>query len=253
MLKIAVHLYRQRDRKPWLIVPPAAFSLIALAFFGWWRGTEVVFAGQQTSNGASTFAADNPTLTKLFLTLATIALPVAAALALEYGLEKLRQGNEWRKARRDHLKFSEALDRSQKKLEAANEKRDHEREKLAQTRDEWISAARQAHAEGQRVGAFKEPLSALIMKALPIGMLILAGVIIVCYLVADRMLADYVSSDAGRLCLYLLLALGSAGSYAQFALYRWNRPTADDLYRRRPTHFRNTSHPDSTRLTEKTS
>jgi len=149
LLKISVHIYRQPQRKLWQVIAPSAFSLIALSIFGWWRGTEVVFASIQTGDGSNTFAADNPTLTKIFITLATVALPVAAALGLEFGLEKLRHANEWRKARRDHLKFSKALDRSQKKLEAANAKRDHEREKLSQTRDEWLSAARQLM---QRVG-----------------------------------------------------------------------------------------------------
>ncbi len=252
LLKISVHLYRQPQRKLWLVIAPAAFSVAALAIFGWWRGTEVVFASLQTSDSGNTFAFDNPTLTKLFVTLATIALPVGAALALEYGLEKLRHGNEWRKARHDHLKFSKALDRSQKKLEAANAKRDHEREKLAQTRDEWLAAARQAHAEGQRVGAHKESLSSLLLKIIPIGMLILAAMIILCYLFVDKSLAEYIPSDAARFGLYLLATLGLAGWYAQRAFRRWNRPSAEELYTRRPTHFRNTSYPDSASLSEET-
>jgi len=251
LLKVSVHIYRQQQRKLWLVLAPAVFSVIALAIFGWWRGTEVVFASLQTDN-SNTFASDNPTLTKLFVTLATIALPVGAALALEYGLEKLRLMNEWRKARRDHMKFSKALDRSQKTLEAATEKRDHQREKLAQTRDEWLAAARQAHAEGQQVGAHKESLSSLLLKVIPIGMLILAASLILSYVFVDRSLSEYISNDAARFGLYLLGALGQAGSYAQRAFRRWNRPSAEELYARRPTHFRNTSYPDSSKPNEET-
>jgi len=250
LLKISIHLYRQPQRKLGLVIAPAILALIALAIFGWWRGAEVVFASLQTSDGGNTFAAENPTLTRLFVTLATVALPVGAALGLEYGLEKLRHAHEWRKARREHLRFSKALDRSQKKLEAANEKRDHEREKLAQTRDEWLAAARQAHAEGRRVGAHKEPLSAVLSRVIPIGMLIVAVVLVFCYMLADKYLVEYIPTDSARLFLYVLAALGLAGWYAQRAFRRWNRPTADELYKRRPTHFRNTSHPDAVRLNE---
>jgi ABC-type nickel/cobalt efflux system permease component RcnA len=248
ILKISVHIYRQPQRKLWLVLAPAVFS----AIFGWWRGTEVVFASLQTDN-SNTFASDNPTLTKLFVTLATIALPVGAALALEYGLEKLRHTNEWRKARRDHLKFSKALDRSQKFLEAAIEKRDHQREKLAQTRDEWLAAARQAHAEGERVGAYKESFSSLLLKIIPIGMLILAALLILSYVFVDRSLSEYILNDAARFGLYLLGALGQAGWYAQRAFRRWNRPSPEELYASRPTHFRNTSRPDSSKLGEEIS
>ena len=248
LLKISVHNYRQPQRKLWLVIAPAAFSLLALAVFGWWRGAEVVFAGQQSGDGSNTFAADNPILTRLFVTLATIALPVGAAILLEYGLEKLRRFNEWKKARGDFFKFSKALGQTQKKHEAAIAKRDHEREKLAQTREEWLSAARQAHTEGARVGAHKGPWRDVILKILWVGALIFAGVMIASYVVLDKPLANFIETDAARFALYLLVAFGLIGLYATSVMRRWNRPTAEELYEARPTHWRNAAHPDATNL-----
>ncbi|MGH8772598.1 MAG: hypothetical protein ACREV2_15705, partial [Burkholderiales bacterium] len=237
--KISVHNYRQPQRRLWLVIVPAAFSIVALGIFGWWRGTEVVFASLQTADLGNTFAADNPTLTKLFVTLATIALPVGAALSLEYGLERLRLAYEWRKSRSDSQKFSKRLDRSQKRLEAAKEKRDHEREKLAQIRDEWLNAARQSHAEGQRVGAHREPLARVLFKTVMVGILIIVVVLVASYVIVDNWLAAYIVSDLGRLTLYLLAAFGIAGWYAERQLRRWDRPTAEELYQRRKTHWHN--------------
>jgi len=82
-------------------------------------------------------------------------------------------------------------------------------------------------------------------------MLIVACVLILCYLVADKPLVEFIPSDPARFGLYLLAALGLAGWYAQRTFRRWNRPTAEELYNRRPTHFQNTSHPDATQVTER--
>jgi cation transport ATPase len=237
LFKIAVHNYRQPQRKRWLVITPATFGLLALAVFGWWRATEVVFASLRSGDDLNTFAADNPVLTKIFLASATVALPVAAALALDYGFEKLRHGVEWAKARRDHLRFSKALDHSEKKLEAAIEKRDHEREKLAHVREEWLNAARQAHAEGDRLGAHQEPFSSVLLRVIPIGMLIVVAVFVVSYWLIDKPLADYIISSLARLLLYALTALGLTGWYAGRAVHQWNRPTALQLYEARPTHW----------------
>ncbi|HLE62644.1 MAG TPA: hypothetical protein VI750_05885 [Pyrinomonadaceae bacterium] len=188
---------------------------------------------------AYTFAADNPTLTNLFVTLATIALPVGAALALEYGLEKLRLANEWRKARGDFQRYSKLLDRSQKRLEAAEAKRDHKRERLAQTREEWLNAAKQAHAEGRQVGAHRKPLSRVLFKIVVIGMLIVALVLVLSYVFIDGRMAQHIFSDAARLALYIVASFGFAGWDAARQLRRWDRPTAEQLYEDRVTHWRN--------------
>ncbi len=244
-LKMAIHSYKQPQRKNWLIIAPAAFSIVALSVFGWWRGHEVIFAGLQKGNN---FAATVPFLTIFFMTLTTIALPVGAAFALEYGVEKLRHFNEWKKARDDFFGFTSSLNKTVKQLEAENEKLARARETLAQKREEWLAAARQAHLEGFRNGAYKKPLRDVLLPIFWFALLVFAGVLIVAYIVFDESFADFIRTDVARFALYVMIATGITGVFAERVLKSWNRPTAEDLYSARVTHFENTTHPDATKM-----
>ena len=70
-------------------------------------------------------------------------------------------------------------------------------------------------------------------------MLVVAVTLIVSYVLVDGWLATYIVTDEARLGLYLLAAFGLAGWYAERQLLRWDRPTAEELYDRRSTHWHN--------------
>jgi hypothetical protein len=247
LLKWSVHSFRQTPRRLWMVVAPAAFSLTALAVFGWWRGEEVVFAGLQEAE-VNTFAAQNAALTKLLLMLVTIALPALAAVALEFGLEKLRFWWEHRKARGDFFRFNKEHEGDLKRLEAAREGRDHELEKLAQDREAWLAAARDSFELGRKVGAHKRPAWEVALHIAVAAVLIFVGVTVVAFLFIDSPLSAFIESGPIRFALFLLTALGLTGLAAARIIRRWHRPTPEELWAGRPTHWRNADSPDAVRL-----
>lgn len=249
-LKWAVHSFRQTPRRLWQVIAPAAFSLITLTVFGWWRGEEVIFAGMQSGDG-NTFAAENAFLTRLLMTLVTIALPTVAAVALEFGLEQLRFWQEHRSARNDFFKFGQKLATKRKTLEAAKEKRDRELEKVAQECASWLAAARDAFEQGQEIGAHKKPLWRVLFSIAVVAILTFVGVMILGFVFVDRPLAQFIASDVLRFVLFLLTVLGVTGLFALHALRKWNRPTPQELFAEHVTHWRNAAHPDAVRVNEK--
>ena len=144
LLKWAVNAYHQTPRKQWQIIVPATFSLVSLAVFGYWRAQELMFSAAQKPDTPQ-FAADSWLATTLLMILVTIALPAGAAVALDWGLSRLRLWSEHRRARLDFLKYEKEATEKSKELEAAIETRDTQREELAQRREEWLSAMRDAY------------------------------------------------------------------------------------------------------------
>jgi len=249
LLKWSVHSFRQMPRKLWQVILPATFSLVALGVFGWWRGEEVVFAGQQIENG-NTFAAENAFLTKVLLTLVTIELPTLAAVALEFGLEKLRFWKEHSTAKSDFFRFSKLLETNRKRLESANEKRDIELERVKKERESWLFAARDAFETGRKTGAHKRPLWTVLFSTAVVGVLIFVSVMVFAFVFVDQPLSLFIENDAFRFGLFLLTVGGLTGLFAIHAFRKRDRPTAKELFRERVTHFRNTEHPNDLKTNE---
>jgi|GEM_PF-3385169 len=273
LLKWSVHSFRQMPRKLWQVILPATFSLVALGVFGWWRGEEVVFAGQQIENG-NTFAAENAFLTKVLLTLVTIALPTLAAVALEFGLEKLRFWKEHSTAKSDFFRFGKLPETNRKRLESANEKRDIELERVKKERESWLFAARDAFETGRETGAHKRhnfrdasltckefetgretgahkrPLWTVLFSTAVVGVLIFVSVMVFAFVFVDQPLSLFIENDAFRFGLFLLTVAGLTGLFAIHAFRKRDRPTAKELFRERVTHFRNTEHPNDLKTNE---
>lgn len=249
LLEISVHNFHKTPRRLWLVIAPAAFSIFTLAIFGWWRGEEVIFAGLQ--GGESTFASENPWLTRILLTLVTIALPITAAFLMDFGLKWLRFFWERFKARSDFQRFTKEVDENQKKLEAAHEKRAAELEKIEQDRESWLSAARDNWEQGKVIGAWKRPFwEAVVLPTTIVGILIFVIVMIVGMVLIDPMLAEFIGSDLSRVALLVLFSIGLTGLFAMHFIRKWNRPTDEELFKQRATHWQNAENPNSLRLLE---
>lgn len=249
LLEISVHNFHKTPRRLWLVIAPAAFSIITLAIFGWWRGEEVIFAG--TQDGESTFASENPWLTRILLTLVTIVLPITAAFLMDFGLKGLRFFWERFKARSNFQKFTKEVDENQKKLEAAHEKRAAELEKIEQDREMWLSSARDSWEQGRTIGAWKLPFwQAVVMPTIIAGILIFVIVMIAGMVLIDPVLAGFIENDIFRIALFVLLSLGLTVLFAMHFIRKWNRPTNEELFNQRATHWQNAENPNSLRLLE---
>jgi hypothetical protein len=243
-MKWAVHSFKKTPQNLIWTIVPSSFGLIAMAMLGWWRGEEVIFASQHLANG-NTFASETALLTKVLMMMITVALPTIAAVAFEFGLERGRLWLEWHRARRDVFNFSRELEEKRKRLEARKEKRDRELEKITQEREAWLAAARDAHIHGLKVGAHKRPLWELLIFIISIGILIFAVVMVFSFIFVNQFLAEFIKSSEFRFLLFLSASLGITGLFAMRALRRWNRPTEEELFNDRVTHWSNADHPDS--------
>jgi hypothetical protein len=248
LIEIAIHNFHKAQRKLWLVIAPAALGLTGLIILGWWRGEAEVFAGLQRSDGVMTFAAANPILTKTVLAFVTVALPIVAAFFFHNGVNKLRLWLERKRARNDFLNFSKELEKNKKLLEAANEKRDHELERVKREREEWLAAARDAFNQGSKIGAHKKPMWQVLFFIAVVGILTFVVVMVFGFVLVDQPLAQFIASDVFRFALFLLLVIGLTGLFAIHAVRKWNRPTAEELLRERVTHWRNAEHPDALRV-----
>jgi succinate dehydrogenase hydrophobic anchor subunit len=213
-----------------------AFALVCV--LGWWRAEEMIFAAEVVGDEWQNFLSQNPTLTKVCVTLLTIGLPIFAAIAFDWGFDRLRLAWEWRKARWADARYSRKLDAAQKKLEAEQEKRDQQIAILEQQKREWTNTYLEKHELGRLLGAHQRPLARVIFECLVVAALILAGCVLL-----DPILADYMPSGSTRILLYGLVTLGLGGLYTKHALKAWERPTPEQLYNNRAIRWHNEAEP----------
>jgi hypothetical protein len=205
-------------------VTALAFTLIVV--LGWWRAEEMIFAAQASHGAWATFLRENPTLTKLCVTLLTLGLPVFAAAAFDWGFSRLRYAWEWRRARRYADTTLHRLEHTKKQIESTVEKRDCKLAQLTDQGEAWQQAYLQHHALGQRIGARCTPLWQIGLNIAAVTVLIASA----CLLLDPVLPTGMPVSDAAFIAL---LTLGLTGLYAHHALKAWQRPTPLQLYRQR--------------------
>lgn len=169
-------------------------------------------------------------LNKLVMVFLTVGLPVGATFAFEYGWYGLRRWKEWRKARRDAVRFKQAHETAVKKLEAAREKREKRIESLEESRKSWKAAQRQAHDEGARLRPRRRPFWEIAPLLAGVSLLIVFVVMFVSYAVIDDILAPTITSDAVRFALYLTLTVALILLFAYRVVRRWNSPSPTEYF-----------------------
>lgn len=213
-----------------------ALTLLTLAFvsfLGWWRAEEMIFAASEQGGAWREFLSQNPTLTRVLVTLLTTGLPVFVALAFEWGLEGLRLSWEWRKTRHAFRRYSKRLDKIRKALEAETEKKESRLRLLGEMREEWRQVYVQNHELGQKVGARRLPLWRAVLKIVTVALLLLTACLLL-----DPWLEGYIASVISRGVIYACAVLGLGGVYAASAIKAWDRPTPRQLYENRATLWR---------------
>lgn len=215
----------------------AAVSVTVLTFvvifiLGRWRAVQMLFAASLSDSEWGRFLSVNETLSVACVTLLTLALPVFAAVAFDWGATKSRYALLWIRARRDYVGLSHRLETLRKKREAGVEKLEHQVQILVHHGKEMQSAYLENYELGRAIGAQKPRLSMPILRIA--GLVVLVAAVCV---VIDPLLTDYLP-QGGRLILYACLTAGIGGLYAYRTLRLWERPTPQSLYRDRGVIWR---------------
>ena len=140
------------------------FAFTLLLILGWWRAEEMIFSATLKHTELGNFLSQNPSLTRVCVTLLTIGLPVFAATAFEWGFDKLRLAWEWRKARHAFIRYSRKLAAARRKREAVLEKRNFQIAALNENEKDLVNAYLQCYELGRLVGAQQQPLWQVIVK-----------------------------------------------------------------------------------------
>jgi hypothetical protein len=190
------------------------------------------------------FLGENPGLTKICVTLLTLALPIAAAWAMEWGFGRLYLAWHWRRARRNHERQAAQLDRARKQSEAAKEKLRCRLQAIQDQCAEWSQAQEQFHRLGKRIRARRLPLWLLIFKIAATA----AALFALCALCEP--LVGWLVADFGLRVVVLLTAwLGVSGLAGARLWQGWDRPSPRQLFRERAVIWRSEAlEPDASAL-----
>ena len=238
LLKTALTCYEKTGRensswRDWFNAGTILIFTLALAIYlGIFRADALAHEAKMNSELGS-FLNESVGVNIALSILITIGLPLAAALALSFGFDRLRYWQQWRKARKDALKFAKQQEETEKKLEAETEKLDKRIAEIEATCDEWLSAQRQAHAEGRKIKATRRPLWEVSLLLAGGAILITSLVMAIVYIFFDASLAGVVQSDTARFALYLGFAAGLTALFSYVVLKSWNSPSPRQLYAKR--------------------
>lgn len=210
----------------------AVFALALAICLGIFRADSLAYDARLNSELGG-FLSESVGVNIALSILGTIALPLAAAIAINFGFDKLRYWNQWRKARKDVLKFNKQKEVTEKKLAAETEKLEKRIAEIQATCKEWVNTQKQAHAEGKKLRARRRPLWEVLLLLTGGGVLIISLVMAIAYILFDTSLSEVVQSEAARFALYLGFAAGLMALFSYFALKSWNSPSPRQLYSRR--------------------
>jgi hypothetical protein len=157
------------------------FAVIWLVFFGIIRAHQAVFAAQMGENPLARFLESLPFLTTIVFASATLIFPVAAGVAITYGIQGFRNWLDFIRAERGYRRTLSRLVETQKTIAS-------EKNLLVHTLDELTAKEKQLrhaylvhHDRGAKMGARQMPLwmvhaKAVVIAALVFGVALLAGI-----------------------------------------------------------------------------
>ncbi|HKQ08182.1 MAG TPA: hypothetical protein VJ464_23860 [Blastocatellia bacterium] len=206
------------------------FTLALVFALGSFRAGEMIFAASLQHTALGRFFGEHRGLTNWTVTLLTVALPVYAAAALNWGLAGLRLARAWRNARRAFRRDGERLNQKRKALAAFAEQRDCRIAALEHQRREWASVYLREYQLGQRIGARRQPLWQVAIKISAVA----AGILAIWLWLDPVPLPSPIAK--GFLAMLATAALG--GGYAYCVLQAWERPAPEQVYQHRAVIWR---------------
>lgn len=148
------------------------FAVIWLVFFGIVRARQAVFAAQMGENPLARFLESLPFLTTIVFASATLIFPVAAGVAITYGIQGFRKWLDFFRAERNYRKTLSRLVETEKIIAS-------ERNLLAHALDELTAEEKQLrhtylvhHDRGATMGARRTPFWMVHAKAIAAAALV---------------------------------------------------------------------------------
>ena len=172
---ILFHLYlsnREQETRKLLPSILAGVMAVGLIVLGIMRAEELTFAATLAGSLLGQFLTAHPWLGKTLFVLFTFAFPVAAAVGLHEGTNRIHEWWEYRKARRQAKKFSTAANHTEKLLESEKDQLEQQLAQLDEQAKEWKSTYETFHALGAAVGAKRRSVWTIWAKATGLAMLV---------------------------------------------------------------------------------
>lgn len=211
------------------------FTLALIFALGGFRAGEMIFAASLQQTALGKFFGEYQKLVNWTITLLTMALPIYAAAALNWGLAGLRLARAWRKARRAFLRDSERLNAKRHALAAYTEEYDCRIAACEHQRQEGANSYLREFQLGQRIGARRQPLWQVVIK---ISAAMAAILVIWLWLDPVRL-----PSPIAKGFLAMLATAAFGGSYAYRVLQQWERPSPEELNKHRAVIWREDNQP----------
>ena len=154
-------------------------AVLTLLVWGLLRGHELRFAAGIAGNPLSDFLGAHPFLAAAFFTLITLAAPMVGAFAFLSAWRDFLGARMWRRVRERFETLRNAEVELQGKIQAETERlAQFDRRREAECR-QWKETFNHYYNRGQKNGARREPLWAVIWKS---GLGVIAGTLIVVFL-----------------------------------------------------------------------
>ena len=129
------------------------------------RGHEAAYGAQLSGSPLAGFLKSVPLLGTVVYGFFTVAFPVAAAVAITFGVKAVSEWREYLIARRDVNKLSSSLSEAPKLLECEQKKVEHEHKKLEHLKCAWQNGYLVQHERGKTMGASRAPKWTIWLKA----------------------------------------------------------------------------------------
>jgi hypothetical protein len=153
----------------WVAYLFGAGTVIALTYFGIVRGRQIAFAAELSQNPVGAFLGRYLTITSIVFVCLTLGFPIAAAVAITNGLERIRNWKQFNSARRAFDFVVKELPSTKRQLEAEKEKLVHQLKSLDEKRKRWRHDYFVYHEKGVISGTRQTAIWMVWLKALAVA------------------------------------------------------------------------------------
>src|SRR5205085_593722 len=151
------------------------FAVLWLLFFGIVRAHQAVFAAKMEENPLARFLESFPLLTTVVFASATLLFPVAAGVAITYGVQGVRDWLDFVRAERAHSRTLSRIAATEKTIAVEKNLLTHTLDELTATEKQLRHIYLVHHDRGAKMGARQAPLWMIHTKAIGGAALVLAA------------------------------------------------------------------------------
>jgi len=141
------------------------FCIVGLVWAGIARGQQAAFGATLSGSPLADFIGKNTVLAMIVYTFFTVALPVAGAVAINFGTKAAREWREYLLAKRDVAQLTAIAAKAPKELESEEQRLRHELNTLEAAKQEWQKSYIVQHQRGAAIGAAQTPKWMIWVKA----------------------------------------------------------------------------------------